>query len=398
MRSEEDDYALVTGRVTHHTDVWILDSGASYHICPRREWFTTYEQVDGGTISMANSAVCRIVGIGSVRVRTHDGKFCTLNEVRHVPLMSKNLIFLSTLDSKGFSFQGVGGVLNVCKDVDKEDLTKLWHMRLGHMSERGMQTLSKEDLLCGHKVKNMDFCEHCVFGKLHRSKFPKAVHRTKGTLDYIQSDCWGPSKVKSLGGHRAFGSTAYYHVSEGKLEPRAKKGVFVGYGDGVKGYRIWSPSEGRIILSRNVVFDENSMVNPTVKSYMLSDSSSSVDKQVEQQDTLDESVPQEEDQPLQFESESVPSDSSLPVPNQQSLARERSIRPNFGKPPNRLGFEDMVGYALQVAEEVDPDLHEPSTFKEAATCSESAQWLAAMGDEMESLQKNQNYPRSLISA
>ena len=34
------------------------------------------------------------------------------------------------------------------------------------------------------------------------------------------------------------GSTIYYHVSEGKLEPRAKKGVFVGFGSGVKGYRI----------------------------------------------------------------------------------------------------------------------------------------------------------------
>ncbi|XP_074315610.1 putative mitochondrial protein AtMg00710 [Silene latifolia] len=80
---------------------------------------------------------------------------------------------------------------------------------------------------------------------------------------------------------RAFGSNTYYYVSEGKLEPRAKKGVFMGYQDGVKGNRIWSPSEGRVILSRNVVFDENSMVNPTVKSIILSDSCSSVDKQVE---------------------------------------------------------------------------------------------------------------------
>jgi len=51
----------------------------------------------------------------------------------------------------------------------------------------------------------------------------------------------------------------------------------------------------------------------------------------------------------------------------------------------------MVGYALQVVEEVDPDLYEPSTYKEAVTCSESTQWLAAMGDEMESLQKNQTW-------
>jgi len=42
---------------------------------------------------------------------------------------------------------------------------------------------------------------------------------------------------------------------------------------------------------------------------------------VEQQDTLDESKPQQEDQPLQSEFKSKPLGSSvLPVPNQQSLA------------------------------------------------------------------------------
>ena len=76
-------------------------------------------------------------------------------------------------------------------EVHKDDMTKLWHMRLGHMSERGMQILAKSDLLCGHKVvMDLGFCEHCVFGKLHRTKFSKAIHRTKGTLDYIHSDCW----------------------------------------------------------------------------------------------------------------------------------------------------------------------------------------------------------------
>jgi hypothetical protein len=48
-------------------------------------------------------------------------------------------------------------------EIDQEDMTKLWHMRLGHMSERGMQILVKNDLLCGHKIKDLGFCEHCVF-------------------------------------------------------------------------------------------------------------------------------------------------------------------------------------------------------------------------------------------
>jgi hypothetical protein len=34
-------------------------------------------------------------------------------------------------------------------------------------------------------------------------------------------------------------------------------------------------------------------------------------------------------------------------------------RTNYGVPPTRYGFEDMVAYALQVVEEVD--LREPST-------------------------------------
>ena len=40
---------------------------------------------------------------------------------------------------------------------------------------------------------------------------------------------------------KVFGCPIYYHINEGKLKPRARKGVFAGYGDGVKGYKIWSP-------------------------------------------------------------------------------------------------------------------------------------------------------------
>ena len=62
----------------------VLDSGVSYHMIPHREWFNSYEQVDEGNISMTNNAVCKKVGIGSIKIRTHDGTLCTLNNVRHV--------------------------------------------------------------------------------------------------------------------------------------------------------------------------------------------------------------------------------------------------------------------------------------------------------------------------
>ncbi|KAG6430620.1 hypothetical protein SASPL_108692 [Salvia splendens] len=142
LRKEE--LALVADEQPYCNDVWILDSGASYHLYPHKEYFTTYELIDGGNVTMANSVVCKVVGIGSVKIRTHDGVFCTLNDVMHVPQMTKNQISLSTFDSKGLSFKGsiVENPTDIASsEVATKDMTKLWHMRLGHMGEHGMRIM-----------------------------------------------------------------------------------------------------------------------------------------------------------------------------------------------------------------------------------------------------------------
>ena len=48
------------------------------------------------------------------------------------------------------------------------DNTVLWHMRLGHMSERGMVELHKRNLLKGIKTCKLNFCKYCVLGKQNR--------------------------------------------------------------------------------------------------------------------------------------------------------------------------------------------------------------------------------------
>jgi len=37
---------------------------------------------------------------------------------------------------------------------------------------------------------------------------------------------------------RVFGCIAYAHIKQGKLEPQAKKCIFIGYPSGVKGYKL----------------------------------------------------------------------------------------------------------------------------------------------------------------
>ncbi|GJT66197.1 retrovirus-related pol polyprotein from transposon TNT 1-94 [Tanacetum coccineum] len=301
--------------------VWIMDSSCSFNMSPNRDWFVTYEEFDDGHVFMGNDSPCKDVDL------------------------KKNLISLGVLDSKGVKYTNENGVLYVSKgalvvmratkDKSNSDLKKLWHMCLGHMSEKGMVILSKRGLLDNHKA----------------------------TLDYLHEYCWGPSRVTPLGGAqyflsiidyfsrmtwvfmmkqkseafenfkhwkilienqtgrkimrlhtdnglefcsrefndfcrdegiarhymvrytpqqngiaermnrtllertrclllnarldrsfwtkalntacylinrllklRVFGCLAYYHVSEGKLDPRGEKGIFIGYGDGVKCY------------------------------------------------------------------------------------------------------------------------------------------------------------------
>jgi len=41
----------------------------------------------------------------------------------------------------------------------------LWHIRLRHMSEKGMKILHSIKLFPGLKYVDLDFCENCVCGK-----------------------------------------------------------------------------------------------------------------------------------------------------------------------------------------------------------------------------------------
>ena len=66
-----------------------------------------------------------------------------------------------------------------------------------HMSKQAMNVLNKKGFFGG---KKLSLCDDCVFGKHKRVSFKSAVHCTKGVLDYIHSDLWGPSRRVSLGG------------------------------------------------------------------------------------------------------------------------------------------------------------------------------------------------------
>jgi len=44
------------------------------------------------------------------------------------------------------------------------------------------------------------------------------------------------------------------------LEPRAVKCIFLGYKSGVNAYNLWNPDIRKVVISRNVVFNEHAML------------------------------------------------------------------------------------------------------------------------------------------
>ncbi|KAG8501094.1 hypothetical protein CXB51_003171 [Gossypium anomalum] len=97
-----DDFLLVSKNDNSNlTSEWILDSECSFHMCPNREWFSTHSSIEGGVVRMGNDSSSKVIGIGTIKIRIHDGKVRTLSDVRYVPDLRKNLISLSILNLKG---------------------------------------------------------------------------------------------------------------------------------------------------------------------------------------------------------------------------------------------------------------------------------------------------------
>ena len=80
---------------------------------------------------------------------------------------------------------------------------------------------------------------------------------------------------------RAFKCPAYYHVKKDKLGPRARKGLFIGYKKDVKGNKIWYLKNKKFTLSKDVTFDEASMMKPTSSQQVESETTDRISQQVE---------------------------------------------------------------------------------------------------------------------
>ena len=92
-----DFYLASTGTHADH-DVWLIDSGASYHMTPHTEWFSEYEKYDGGDVFPGDDLTTKIMGCRRVNLLLKYGRIRTLPRVLHDPKIARSLIYLRKLD------------------------------------------------------------------------------------------------------------------------------------------------------------------------------------------------------------------------------------------------------------------------------------------------------------
>ena len=86
-----------------------------------------------------------------------------------------------------------------------------------------------------------------------RKRTPLAALNGKTPYELWHGKAPDESKLK------VFESRVYYLDTEPgkeKLDQRSREGIFIGYSDESKGYRLWLPEKRKVIMSRNVKFLE----------------------------------------------------------------------------------------------------------------------------------------------
>ncbi|XP_077252436.1 uncharacterized protein LOC143891806 [Tasmannia lanceolata] len=95
---------------------WVLDTGATKHICGDRSSFYNFTKVDGGDqVYMGNSQTSKVMGKGKVLLKLTSGKILALQEVLYVLDIRRNLVSGALLNKNG---------LKLTFEADKAILSK----------------------------------------------------------------------------------------------------------------------------------------------------------------------------------------------------------------------------------------------------------------------------------
>ena len=223
---------------------WIIDSGATSHICSDRNLFTDLKKLNHPLdVVLGDGRALLAKHSGTVHLQVKSGSLtrkCKLHNVLFVPELAYCLLSISKATERGIEFKfnkrgcivrdSNGRLITVAsksgnlyqvsvvepknaevKQMEQCHVSKeeLWHRRYGHLNNSSLKELAADDLVkefdYHHATKDSPLCEPCCKGKQHKNPFPQSSdRRAANPLDLIHSDVCGKMSSKSLSGAEYF--------------------------------------------------------------------------------------------------------------------------------------------------------------------------------------------------
>jgi len=220
---------------------WLIDSGATEHMCADRQAFVSYESVERDVV-IGDGSVIRATGRGDVELSLSvEGHLviATLANVLHVPSMATNLFSVSAATRLGYravfgvkdvKFVAPDGAVAACGErigdmfhlvieqsavaavaVKSDEEDEIWHQRFGHISMKAIAVMKKSGAVTGlddfsGRGSGKHGCVACAEGKQHVQPVGHmpTFDRAAEPLELVHTDVVGPMKTPSYSGHRYY--------------------------------------------------------------------------------------------------------------------------------------------------------------------------------------------------
>nr|CCA23551.1 putative polyprotein [Albugo laibachii Nc14] len=239
----EETYAFTTFQESRGN--WILDSGASSHMCPNKSEFTDLQALKKKIpISIANGSKVDAVGVGNIFARLKNNKNIKIDDVLYVFGLNQKLLSVSALAEIGLQIvfrnltceiksddrsiveiQRIGKLFVLeCKTLEVAPFggeagyhgdvlvdESIWHARFGYISTKRMRNMKNYVVGLDMTTKlamdceESEMCERCINGKSSVQSFGSSAYgkvKRKALLEVVHSNVTGPMRVKSQGGAR----------------------------------------------------------------------------------------------------------------------------------------------------------------------------------------------------
>jgi hypothetical protein len=222
---------------------WIIDSGASDHICSSLTLFDSYHDITPVQVRMANGTISYAKVAGTIKLFEN----FSVHNVLLVPEFSLNLISVPKLtqsssctvvfdnvhcfiqEKRTLKMIGSGELIeglyyltiktnthHTSTTVNTSQASSshihsssvhipskaLWHFRLGHLSNKRLLSMKHDFPFLSVDCDSV--CDICHLARHKKLPYKLSVNKATTCGELIHFDIWGPNSIHSIHGHRYF--------------------------------------------------------------------------------------------------------------------------------------------------------------------------------------------------